>query len=195
MGSVKSGMLSLSKSEPSAVTRHRFPGNYRWPIAPFMLDRCFLVNRHPIAGGNELVVINTHNSAYDDGSLRQQQMSFLKDFLLSEYDKGHYIVVGGDWNQTPYRFDPVLPDHLFDTVNLTFVEKDYPAPGWIWAFDPLLPTNRRISAPSNPSSTLTTVIDYYLLSPNMIVEEVKTTDVGFRYSDHQPVKLKIRINH
>ena len=46
-----------------------------------MLDRCFLVNRYPVSNGNELLMINTHNSAYDDGSLRKQQMDFLKDFL------------------------------------------------------------------------------------------------------------------
>lgn len=193
MGKVESGLMTLSKHSPSGVSRHSFPGNYSWPMKLFMLDRCFLVNRYPVNNGNELVIINTHNSAYDDGTLRELQMSFLKEFLLTEYEKENYIIVGGDWNQTPYGFDPVLPSHQFDTVNLTYVDKDYPAADWNWAFDSTLPTNRRVAVPYDRSTSLTTVIDYYLLSPNIKLDEVKTADVNFEFSDHQPVLLKARL--
>ena len=193
MGKVESGLLSLSKYSASAVSRHSFPGNYSWPTKLFMLDRCFLVNRFPVSGGGELVIINTHNSAYDDGSLRIQQMTFMKEFLLYEYEKGNYIIVGGDWNQTPYGFEPVLPSHQFDTLNLTYVDKDYPAADWTWAYDTTLPTNRRIAVPYDQSTSLTTVIDYYLLSPNIKLKEVKTIDVNFEFSDHQPVQLHARL--
>ena len=193
MGKVESGLMTLSKHSPSGVSRHSFPGNYSWPMKLFMLDRCFLVNRYPVNNGNELVIINTHNSAYDDGTLRELQMSFLKEFLLTEYEKENYIIVGGDWNQTPYGFDPVLPSHQFDTVNLTYVDKDYPAADWNWAFDSTLPTNRRVAVPYDRSTSLTTVIDYYLLSPNIKLDEVKTADVNFEFSDHQPVQLKARL--
>ena len=194
MGQVESGLLSLTKHTPSTVDRYSFPGNYAWPMSLFMLDRCFLVERHPVSDGNELLIINTHNSAYDDGSLRQQQMIYLKEFLLNEYRQGNYLVVGGDWNQTPNGFVPELPSHLFDTLDLTYVEKDFPEPGWNWAFDPTLPTNRRVDVPYNPSTSLTTVIDYFLLSPNINAEEVETINTGFLYSDHQPVRLVARLN-
>jgi len=201
MGKVESGLLTLSKYDPATVDRFSFPGNYSWPVDIFMLDRCFLVSRHPVAVGREqsagtveLVVINTHNSAYDDGSLRKQQMEYLNEFLLDEYRKGNYIVVGGDWNQTPYGMKPELPNHLFDTINLTFIEKDYPEPGWTWAYDTVTPTNRRVTAPYDPETTLTTVIDYYLLSPNIQAKYIKTIDAGFTFSDHNPVELAIRLN-
>ncbi len=194
MGHVESGLLSLTKHTPTTVDRYGFPGNYAWPKNLFMLDRCFLVERHPVSDGNELLIINTHNSAYDDGSLRQQQMIYLKEFLLNEYSQGNYLVVGGDWNQTPNGFVPELPSHLFDTLDLTYVEKDFPEPGWNWAFDPALPTNRRVDVPYNPFTSLTTVIDYFLLSPNISAEEVKTIDTGFLFSDHQPVRLVARLN-
>ena len=193
MGKVESGLMTLSKHASSTVTRHSFPGNYSWPMKLFMLDRCFLVNRFPVSNGKELLIINTHNSAYDDGTLRSQQMSYLKDFLLDEYEKGNYVIVGGDWNQTPYGFDPVLPSHQFDTENLTYVDKDFPAADWTWAFDPTLPTNRRVKVPYDKATSLTTVIDYYLLSPNIILEVVKTIDVDFQFSDHQPVRLKAKL--
>ncbi len=190
MGQVYSGLHSLTKYTPLTVDRFSFPGNYSWPMSLFMLDRCFLVQRLPVSNGKELLIINTHNSAYDDGSLRQQQMDYLKGFLLHEYQKGNYIIVGGDWNQTPYGLEPELPGYKFDTINLNFVEKDFPGPGWSWAYDPSLPTNRRVSTPYQQATSLTTVIDYYLLSPNIKAEEVETINTGFQYSDHQPVRLK-----
>ncbi len=193
MGKVTSGLMTLSKSEPGRVERHSFPGNYSWPMSLFMLDRCFLMNRYQVNNGHELIIINTHNSAYDDGSLRAQQMSFLRDMLLAEYQKGNYVIVGGDWNQTPYGFEPTLPHHQFDTINLSYVNKDFPDADWTWAFDPKMPTNRRVAVPYNRSTSLTTVIDYYLLSPNIKLEAVSTIDVDFRYSDHQPVELKVRL--
>lgn len=194
MGQVKSGLFSLSAHNPSSVDRYSFPGNYSWPKSLFMLDRCFLVQRHPVDNGKELLIINTHNSAYDDGSLRSQQMNYLKDFLLAEYEKGNYLIVGGDWNQTPNGIVPELPSHNFDTENLTFIEENYPASTWTWAYDLALPTNRRVSVPYQQESSLTTIIDCYLLSPNINAEEVETIDTEFQYSDHQPVRLVAKLN-
>jgi endonuclease/exonuclease/phosphatase family metal-dependent hydrolase len=195
MGKVESGLMTLSKKCPFAVERHGFPGNYSWPKKLFMLDRCFLVNHYRLNNQKELLIVNTHNSAYDDGSLRSQQMAYLRNYLVTEYQNGNFIIVGGDWNQTPYGVEPVLPSYLFDTENLTFVEKDFPAPGWKWAYDPTLPTNRRLDTPYDQSSSLTTIIDGYLVSPNVEIEEIETIDLGFKFSDHQPVHLKARLSH
>ena len=194
MGKVESGLQTLSKFSPKIVERHSFPGNYSWPVKLFMLDRCFLVNRHQLNNQKELVIINTHNSAYDDGTLRKQQMAYLSDYLLAEYEKGNYVIVGGDWNQTPHGLKPELPSHIFDTEDLTYVEKDFPAPDWKWAFDSTLPTNRRVATPYDPSSSPTTVIDCFLASPNVELSNVKTIDVGFKYSDHQPVTIQARLD-
>lgn len=194
MGKVRSGLMTLSKPCPKSVERRSFPGNYSWPMKLFMLDRCFLVTRYQLSNKKELVIINTHNSAYDDGSLRSQQMDHLKDYLLSEYEKGNYVIVGGDWNQTPYGLEPELPSHRFDTENLSYVEKDYPAPGWSWAYDANIPTNRRVAIPFDKSSSPTTIIDCFLASPNVELSEVKTIDLDFQYSDHQPVQVQASLS-
>lgn len=194
MGKVKSGLMTLSLHCPHQVERHSFPGNYSWPMKLFMLDRCFLVNRYHLDNQKDLLIINTHNSAYDDGSLRAQQMDFLRSFLLSESEKGNYIIVGGDWNQTPYGIEPALPSHQFDTENLSYMDKDYPAPGWTWAHGPDIPTNRRVAVPYERGSSLTTIIDCYLLSPNIRLEHVETIDLDFQYSDHQPVILQASLS-
>lgn len=192
MGSVNGGLMTVSKYKPKESVRYSFPGNYEWPTGLFMLDRCFLVNRYNLANDKELLVINTHNSAYDDGSLKSQQMDYLKLFLKEEYKKGNYVIVGGDWNQCPPNFTPDFKENIQDNENRTDIETKY-LPNWKWLFDNSLPTNRRVSSPYEKGKTLTTVIDFYLLSPNIESISVKNIDVGFKFSDHQPVKAVIKL--
>ena len=195
MGKVVSGLQTLSRQTPAEAVRHSFPGNYAWPTSLFMLDRCFLVSRHPLASGKELVIVNTHNSAYDDGSLRQQQMDYLKDFLLAEYSGGNYVVVGGDWNQCPAGFIPAFNGEVFDRDELTFIEEGYPAASWTWAYDAAIPTNRRVMIPYTRGKTPTTVIDFFLLSPNIELIATSGIDIEFTPSDHQPVIMSFKLQH
>ena len=193
LGKLHSGLATLSVKEPASSMRYSFPGNYGWPMGVFMLDRCFLVNRYPLAGGKELLVINTHNSAYDDGSLRKGQMEYLHGFLTEEYGKGNYIIVGGDWNQTPYGFEPRFEYDRFDTIQLSYIEQDYLPGEWTWLYDPGVPTNRRVDIPYVSGVSRTAVIDYYLLSPNLDPVAVKGINLNFVYSDHQPVLASFRL--
>lgn len=193
MGKVVSGLQTLSGHHPEIVVRHSFPGNYAWPTSLFMLDRCFLVSRYPLQNGNELAVINTHNSAYDDGSLRSQQMKYLKGFLLSEYSAGNYVVVGGDWNQSPAGFEPEFADDIFDREDLTYIEEGYPDESWTWAYDPSTPTNRRVMIPYTRGETPATVIDFFLLSPNIELISVAGLDLDFAWSDHHPVIMSFKL--
>lgn len=195
MGRVNSGLQSLFKFEPQSVDRYSFPGNFDWPKGLFMLDRCFLVSRFPVRGGKELVLINTHNSAYDDGSLKAGQMEYLKGFLIEEYSKGNYIVVGGDWNQSPYGFSKNFMEQKFDNENYSEIPENYPVPGWVWAWDGSQPTNRRVKQTYSRGDTPTALIDFYLLSPNVRPVQVKTIDLNFANSDHQPVILKVLIQN
>ncbi len=192
MGIVESGIATFTKYVPKFSVRYSFEGNYVWPKGLFMLDRCFLVNRYLVNNGKELIVINTHNSAYDDGSLRKSQMEYLKTFLIEEYNKGNYIIVGGDWNQSPMELDYNFT-YVFDTIWHSKIDKNYPEPGWTWMFDNNVPTNRRLKWPFNPKTSLTTVIDFYLISPNIKMLEVKTIDLEFENSDHQPVLAKVKL--
>ena len=193
LGGVLSGLQTLSRFEPISIVRHSFPGNYAWPQGLFMLDRCFLVSRYKLDDTKkELVMINTHNSAYDDGTLRNNQMAYLRDFLNSEYEKGNYVIVGGDWNQCPPKFNPDFSDNLMDNDNRMDIKDDY-LEGWTWAYDSKIPTNRRLVIPYDKNRTLTTVIDFFLLSPNIEILKVQGIHLGFEHSDHHPVKLKIKL--
>lgn len=192
LGRVLAGLQTLSRFEPVSVVRHSFPGNYAWPQGLFMLDRCFLVSRYRLETKKELLVINTHNSAYDDGTLRHRQMAYLKDFLIREYNKGNYVIVGGDWNQCPPNFKPDFDLNLMDNENRMDIEKEY-LPGWKWAYDEKTPTNRRLVAPYDEKTTLTTVIDFFLTSPNIDIKQVHGVHLDFKHSDHHPVTLEITL--
>jgi endonuclease/exonuclease/phosphatase family metal-dependent hydrolase len=194
MGSVNSGLLSLTRFKPSVVERISFPGQYGWPTRLFMLDRCFLVMRFPVTNGKELLIINTHNEAYDDGSIRNAQMAYLKEFLMGEYNKGNYVLVGGDWNQCPPEFKPHYSGEVFDSINNKGIPKDYLPPEWQWVYDGSTPTNRRVDISYTRGKTTTTLIDFYLLSPNLKCLYIRVTDLGFEHSDHQPVNLTIKLN-
>jgi endonuclease/exonuclease/phosphatase family metal-dependent hydrolase len=193
MGSVNSGILSFSRFNPLEVTRISFPGQYSWPKCLFMLDRCFLVMRFPLSGGNQLLVVNTHNEAYDTGIIRDEQMAFLKKFLLSEYEQGNYIIVAGDWNQCPPNLQHRFAGDVFDTLDYKGIEPGFLPSGWTWAFDNTRPSNRRVDIAYVKGTTRTTVIDFFLLSPNLRSIACKTIDLGFDFSDHQPVQFKFNL--
>jgi len=190
-GKVIAGLVSCSRYEPYEVVRYSFPGNFAWPKGLFMLDRCFSVMRFHLKDGKDFLVINTHNSAFDDGSLRRKQMAFLKDFITSEYNKGNYILVGGDWNQVPPHYNPKYTDFVKDSVYLGV--PDTLLPQWQWVYDPSMPTNRNADQKYDKSKTPTKIIDFYLLSPNIELEYIKTEDLNFEYSDHQPVFMRIKL--
>ena len=194
LGKVVSGLLSISKAQSIENSRYQFPGNFSWPVGLFFLDRCFLLQRFKVQNGKELIIINTHKSAYDDGSLKKQQMDFLKNVLQSEFDNGNYVVVGGDWNQNPANFktESIIAKYPKKRTWLE-VDENY-LDGWQWVYDETIPTNRALNSTFNLDSSTVTIIDYYLISPNITVEEVLTVDLDFEYADHQPVYVKLRMD-
>jgi endonuclease/exonuclease/phosphatase family metal-dependent hydrolase len=133
--------------------------------------------------GKDLVVINTHNSAYDNGKLKSKEMAYLKDFLLREYQEGNYVIVGGDWNQSPpkvsyeevSRAGGVAPISLNHPTNITtdFMPKD-----WKWAY----------------GVTPVSLIDFYLVSPNIEIVSVEGKNLKFEHSDHNPVLMTLRLS-
>ncbi|MFK7948227.1 MAG: endonuclease/exonuclease/phosphatase family protein [Saprospiraceae bacterium] len=195
MGKVEAGLATFSKYQPKEATRYQFPGNYGWPTRIFQLDRCFLAKRFDVQNGKELVVINTHNSAYDKGGkLKAQQMVYLKNYLLSEYEKGNYVIVGGDWNQCPpnFKFDTFLPGKG-EGYETTSIPMDYLPQDWLWVYDTTTPTNRKLTEVYKDGETFTTLIDFFLVSPNLQLEKVRNINQQFKYSDHQPVYVELKL--
>lgn len=193
MGKVQAGLMLMGKATPTGVERHAFGSGYTWPMSLFMLKRCYLLARYNTGNGRQLVMVNTHNSAFGDAAeIREKELSQLKTLMLEEYSKGNYVVIGGDWNQNPAVFDStaILDKYLVKTIQPP-IPADFLPSGWQYAYDPQYPTNRDVDIPYADGKTKTTLIDFFVLSPNLGLISAKTIPNGFKESDHQPVSMKI----
>jgi len=192
MRNVDAGLVNLTRPIPYISERYAFSSQYNMPTRLFMLKRCFLAQRFALKNGKDLLVLNIHLSAYDDGSLRLQQLNELRVFIESEYLKGNYVVVGGDWNQVPFNFTPQFKADMYDKKNQMSLDPNY-MPEWQWVFDETTPTNRCLASSYQPKYSPTTVIDYFLVSPNIKVIDYGTCNLFFKYSDHNPVYIKVTL--
>jgi endonuclease/exonuclease/phosphatase family metal-dependent hydrolase len=195
IGRVYGGLQTLSKFTPAETQRVALPGITDFPRKIFYLERCLLIQRYKLLNGKELLVINTHFEAYDDGSVKKQQMALTKKMVEEEYGKGNYVVIGGDWNIAPPAFNVHTWEREPEEDKLYLMNNDaHYIQGWTYAYDSTVATNRKNKFAFD-DKTFTTVIDYYFTSPNIEIEEVKGVVMGFDFSDHQPVKLKVRLKH
>lgn len=188
MGQVTSGILTLLRWDYRDARRISYPGSFPFPTGLFFLNRCFTMTKVPYQD-REVVFINTHNSAFDGGILKQQEMDFLKKYLLEEYNKGNYVIVGGDWNQVPPGFERSAIAQYEETP----VSENYPGKGWKWAADMQHRSNRKVDTPFVKGVTYTTIFDFFLLSPNIEMIEINGLTRDFEYSDHEPVRIRIKL--
>jgi len=192
MGRVVSGISCFLKYRPVSADRFDYGTRFSWPKQLALLKRCFVVMRYPLASGKEMVIINLHNSTFDEGGvLRKQELIKLQSFVLNEYSKGNHVIIGGDWNNNPrgYKPETIISGDIAKAVEPPLDETFLP--GWRFAFDPSTPSNRDVDMPYQKGYTKTTIIDFYVLSPNVELESIHTIPTGFSFSDHQPVTMKV----
>jgi len=195
MGKVVSGISFFTKKRIIESCWREFDGDRSWPMGLFLPDRCFMQVTFDLEPGKKLYIINTHNSAFDDGSERDSQLGLLYYYMLDAYQDGNYVIAGGDWNINPAGFanEPFISgDVPFDISGIQQVKG--PDENWKIVFDPYYPTNRDVSAPYVPGLTPTTIIDFFVCSPNIRVLDVKTLYDGFRNTDHHPVYFRFGFN-
>lgn len=193
IGKVEGGLLTLTDYEVESATRVALPVPFTWPVSTCNLKRCLLVCRVPYEG-HEIVLVNLHLEAYDDGEGKIVQTNMLMDFLTAEYEKGNYVIAGGDFNQT---FPDIGGYPMVDTENWTpgVLSADMLPEGWQFAVDASSPTCRLLSGPytGDREQTQLYVIDGFILSPNVALKMVRTMDLDFEYADHNPVMLDVEL--
>lgn len=195
IGKVNGGLLTLSRFEPVIAERHSFPTAYSWPKRLFMPDRGFILTRYEVSNGKQLVIINTHNSAFSDAAeMRKKEMETIKKMIEKEYLKGNYVIAGGDWNQNPPPFTTksIKDGNIAKSIN-PGIPADFLPDGFVWAFDPKHPTNRDVNIPYRKGETLTTIINFFILSPNITLLTVNTLQNDFEFSDHQAVGIIVEL--
>lgn len=195
IGRVESGLLTLTDLTVSEAERVSLPVPFSWPVRTANLKRCLLIERVPVGtSGRELVLINLHLEAYDDGTGKAAQTRMLAELIAEEYEKGNYVIAGGDFNQTfPDALDrfPLLEDNTWKPGEID--AESFSGFG-VLVSDDRCPTCRLLNTPYDPNTSQVYVLDGFIVSDNVRVEAVETLDCGFRYSDHNPVKLTVTLS-
>ena len=161
------------------------------------LDRCYSVSRVKTENGKELVIYNVHTSAYGGSDeIRTAQLTMLLTDMKAEYDKGNYVICGGDFNH----------DFTGDSTQVLNSELGSPDYGWAQPFPEELipegfsralsyengeykPTCRDCDIPYELGN-FTVIVDGFIVSDNVKVTMVENVVTDFVYSDHNPVLMK-----
>lgn len=198
IGKSNSGILTLSSFAMTSSERRKLP------IAESVkkildLDRCFTVSRISAANGKELVIINLHTSAYGtDDKVRDGQISLLCEVLEEEYNKGNYVICGGDFNHD------LLADENDKSDKASWA---YPFPksklpkGFEFAFtgldsvgiNKMWNSGRNTDMPFVEGETYTIMLDGFIISDNVKMVTYDTYKTGYKYSDHEPVVMEFRL--
>ncbi len=197
IGHVESGLFTLTRAEIREASRISLPCPFSWPVSTANLKRCLLVSRFPVEGSEgELVLINLHLEAFDSGEGKEAQTRMLQQILQTEFDKGNYVIAGGDFNQRCLDVDhSAYPVYEGKWQPGKFEAKDFGA-NYTVQMDSSVPTCRSLDQPlagASLDSFQFYVIDGFVVSENVTVESLETLDEGFRYTDHNPVRLRFSL--
>lgn len=198
-GAVEAGLLSFSCFRIGEAERRSYPVDNSFFTKFTDLDRCFAVMRLPVEGGKELVLINSHMSAYDEGGLiRAKQLELLNSVMEEEYQAGNYVIVGGDFNHAlgeaaakgfpskqkfPAWVAVLSQGDLAEGITIILAENERN-----------VPTCRGADIPYTKGVNFTTVVDGFLVSDN-VKATAENVDTDFGYSDHNPVLLRFELLH
>ena len=197
MGRVDSGLMTSSKYEVARAERQSLPCPFSWPLRTVNLKRCLLVSYLPVEGSDkQLVLVNLHLEAYDDGEGKIAQTRQLMELLEQEYARGNYVIACGDFNQVfPGALEAYPNAHPENWIPGVLEESSLPE-GFSYVYDLSVPSCRLLNQPYDPADEANTqyyVIDGCIVSPNVTVKAAETLDLGFADSDHNPVRLSVAL--
>lgn len=187
IGSVTSGLLTLTRIAPASAVRYSLPAEFPYPMRLFNLKRAMLALGLRLGDGKMFYVNNIHCSAFDDGTMRADEIEFIVDMMRSQ---GMAATIG-DWNSVP----PTIASDPPSTPEFTpykIASGVFPY-NWHIACDTLAPSARFNNRPYDPATSLTTTIDFGLSTARIEPVECRVIDLGFANSDHNPVIIKYRI--
>ena len=197
IGKVDSGVATFSAFPMADAERVQLPIPFAWPIRMANLKRCVLITRVPVEGSDrELVLMDLHLEAYDNGEGKAAQTAALAELLNAEAARGNYVIAGGDFNQIFSSADgsayPAQPGKwTAGEIDVTRIDGD-----WQFLMDSAVPSCRSLDQPyigADRDSFQYYLIDGFICSGNLRVEALETQDLGFVASDHNPVLLSVTL--
>lgn len=195
-GVVNSGLLTLNGARVDEAVRRSYPVDESFPTKFFDLDRCFVVERLPVENGKQLVLVNSHMSAFDEGGkIRAQQLELLMGVLATEAAAGNYVIAGGDWNHALCGSESLYPsEQQIPPWLALFNDADVPAGLSVVRADNIaeVSTCRDTDIPYEKGVTYTSTVDGFIVSDN-VKARATNVDAGYLYSDHNPVLLTFEL--
>ncbi|EOL42341.1 hypothetical protein [Enterococcus phoeniculicola] len=198
IGKSKSGLVTLSKGKIDDSMRYSLPIETNFNKF-FDLDRAFTVSNVPVSNGHHLTLINVHLSAYTkDPAIQKAQIKKLGDEMEKQYQSGNYVIVGGDYNHALLEnSDAIFQNTETDfSWNQPFPKSELPK-GFSVAEKGLakaaIPSVRNLDEPYKKGQTFISLIDGFILSDNISIQELSVVDKAFQYSDHNPVRLQFQL--
>ena len=198
IGKVDSGLATYSAFSVSSAERVQLPVPFSWPMRMANLKRCVMISRIPIEdSAHELVILNLHLEAYDDGEGKAAQTKMLAELLSAEAAKGNYVIAGGDFNQI---FSTVNADNFpVQAGNWAANEIDVTQFDGEWRFlmDETVPSCRSLYKPYAGADKETFqyyIIDGFIVSVNLTVNDFSVQNLDFTASDHNPVLLRVTLS-
>lgn len=193
-GKSVAGMVTVSDYNISSALRRSLP--IQSGFAKFLdLDRCYSISRIPTDNGKELILINFHLSAYTtDPAIADEQLSMLYDDIKAEYEKGNYVVCGGDFNKDLLENSSSIfgisgEDYSWAKA---FPYKDVPEGITVIApYDEAnpVPSCRNADKPWDAKTNFQLTVDGFIISDNVKCVESNVIDKQFACSDHNPVYM------
>lgn len=194
IGKVEAGIVTFSKIYSPSTVRRSFTVDNSFPNKFFDLDRCFMVSRYPLNNSKELVLINLHMSAYDEGGkIRASQLEMLNQVLKEEYEKGNYVIAGGDFNHDITGKTISFPSKQKYPEWVQVLEEKDIDQNYHIVYGTNAPTCRAAEIPYTKGVNFTVIIDGFLVSDNIDVVSVENIDLDFMYSDHNPAKMVFKL--
>ena len=195
-GASYSSMATSARYTIQSAIRRSFP--ISTSFSKFLdLDRCYSVSRVLTDSGKELVIYNVHSSAYGGSDeIRTAQMTMLMNDMKAEYDKGNYVICGGDFNHDFTGDSTQKLNGGMGTLDFGWAQP-FPAElipdGFSRAISykdgAVNPTCRDCDIPYEEGN-FTIIVDGFIISDNVRCVTVENIVTGFEYSDHNPVALR-----
>jgi endonuclease/exonuclease/phosphatase family metal-dependent hydrolase len=198
IGKAKSGILTLSKAKVDSARRYSLPVDTDFNKI-IDLDRAFTATKTTVANGKQFIMVNIHMSAFTPNvKIQQAQFAKLFKYINHAYQQGNYVMVAGDYNHRLLKNTAEIfhTKDLDETWTHLFPKSKLPAGFYIPTMGlaaAKVPSVRALDQPYKPGKSFVTLIDGYILSPNIKAESVHVVSTGFQYSDHNPVVLKFQL--
>ena len=198
IGKVDSGIFTITTMDIADAERIKLPCPFSWPVRMANLKRALLITRIPVqeSGDRDLVLINLHLEAYDDGEGKIAQTRMLAQIMQQEAEKGNYVIAGGDFNQTFSNIDTSMYPEFEGNWMCGRIETEEFGDGWQFAMDNTVPTCRSLDRPlagADRENFQFYMIDGFIVSDNIRIDSLQTLDYGFAWTDHNPVQIKVTL--